>query len=95
MAERDTTDWLTSRGKATVLTLPVAKVLAHVSTVGWYIAPFSQDRFCVGKLTLEKYASRHIVTDEAGQALTFPTIDAAKCFMSEQLGILTPQIYDI
>jgi len=95
MTERDTTDWLTSRGKADVLTVAIAEVLAQVSPLGWYIAPCAQNRFCIGKFTPEKYASRHIVTDEAGQALTFPTIEAAKDFLSEQLGILTPQIFDI
>lgn len=95
MAERDTTDWLTKRGDATVLTLSGAKVLAQMSSVGWYIAPYSHGLFYVGKHTLGKYASRHVIADEAGQAFTFPTIDAAKCFMKEQLEILTPQVFDI
>jgi hypothetical protein len=94
MSEGEVTKWLTSHGTANVLTVPLARDLAHKSLLGWYIAPYSQDRFCVGKLTLEKLASRHIVTDEEGKALAFPTIEAAQSFMKEQLGILAPQVFD-
>jgi len=94
MSEGEVTNWLNSQGKAGTLTLPAAKGLADTSPLGWYIAPHSQNRFCVGKLTLEKLASRHIVTDEEGKALAFPTIEAARTFMRDQLGILTPQIFD-
>jgi hypothetical protein len=94
MSEGEITKWLTSHGKANGFTVPVAKDLAHTSLLGWYIAPHSEDRFCVGKLALEKFASRHIVTDEEGKALVFPTIDAARRFMNEELGILAPQIFD-
>jgi len=94
MRDGEVTNWLNSRGTGSVLTVAAAKDLAHRSPLGWYIAPHSQDRFCVGKLTLEKLASRHMVTDEAGKALAFPTIEAAKRFMKEQLGIVTPQVFD-
>lgn len=94
MPDGDVTNWLNSRGTGSALTLAAARELADRSPLGWYIAPHSQDRYCVGKLTLEKFASRHMVTDEEGRALAFPTIDAAKQFMKEQLGIVTPQVFD-
>jgi len=94
MPDGDVTNWLNSRGMGSALTLAAARDLADRSPLGWYIAPHSHDRYCVGKLTLEKFASRHMVTDEEGRALAFPTIDAAKRFMIEQLGIVTPQVFD-
>jgi len=94
MSEGEVTKWLTSRGNPGALTLPMARDLAHESLLGWYIAPYSHEHFCIGKLTLDKLASRHIVTDEEGKALAFPTIEAARTFMKHQLGILTPQIFE-
>ena len=94
MCEGEITRWLTSRGSRGALTLPMARDLAHESLLGWYIAPYSQNHFCVGKLALDKLASRHVVTDEEGKALAFPTVDAAKTFMKHQLGITTPQIFE-
>lgn len=94
MSKGEVTNWLSSHGTGNALTGALAKELAQISQLGWYIAPHSQDRYCVGKLTLEKFASRRIVTDEEGKALAFPTIEAARTFMKDQLGILTPQIFD-
>jgi hypothetical protein len=94
MSEGEVTQWLTSRGESGAFTLRMARDLAHESLLGWYIAPYSQEHFCIGKLTLDKLASRHIVTDEEGKALVFPTIEAARTFMQHQLGILMPQIFE-
>lgn len=94
MSNGEVTNWLSSHGRANALTVVLAKDLAQISPLGWYIAPYSQGHFCVGKLTLEKLASRHTVTDDEGKALTFPTIAAAKSFMKEELGILIPQIFE-
>ena len=94
MSKGEVTQWLTSKGQCGALTLPMARDLAQRSLLGWYIAPYSQEHFCIGKMTLEKLASRHIVTDEDGKALAFPTIEAARTFMKHQLGILTPQLFE-
>jgi len=94
MAQGDVTKWLTSHGEAEKLTVPLAKNLARELPLGWYVAPYANGRFCVGKLTLEKFASRHIVTDEDEHALTFATIDEAKTFLRDELAVLAPQIYD-
>ena len=95
MSEGEVTKWLTSHGGASTLTVELAKQLARESRVGWYIVPHSHDRFSVGKLTLEKLASRHTITDDEGAPLTFTSVEEAKAFLKNQLGILVPQVFDI
>ncbi len=93
MDEGEVTLWLQEHGRASKLSVELAREFARESHLGWYVAPHSHDRFAIGKLTLAKVSSRHIVTDADGNALTFDTVDNAKQFLQDQLGIDTSQVF--
>lgn len=93
MDEGEVTLWLQERGKAGKLSLELARELARDSHLGWYVAPHGHNRFAIGKLTLAKISSRHIVTDAEGNALTFDTVAEAKRFLQGQFGIDASQVF--
>jgi hypothetical protein len=95
MAEVDITKWLIHRGKKRVLTIDLARQLARESRLGWYIAPHSHRRYVIGKVTLQKVFSRHIVTDDRGKPLSFDTVEAAKAFLRDELGVFVAQVFYI
>lgn len=93
MDEGEVTLWLQEHGKAGKLSLDLARELARESHLGWYVAPHSHNRFTIGKLTLAKISSRHIVTDADGNALTFDTVADAKRFLQDHFGIDASQVF--
>ena len=93
MDEGEVTLWLQEHGRATKLDVDLARRLARESHMGWYIAPHSHNRFAIGKLTLAKISSRHIVTDSAGTPLTFATLLDAKKFLQDEFGIDSSQVF--
>lgn len=93
MDEGEVTLWLQEHGRAGKLNLELAWKLARESHLGWYIAPHSHNRFAIGKLTLAKVSSRHIVTDADGNALTFDSVADAKQFPQDKFGINASQVF--
>lgn len=93
MSEEEITQWLIMRGRKKGLSIELAKQLAAKSRLGWFIAPHSYGRFTIGKITLQKLSSRHIVTDDDGKALTFATVEEAKAFLRDELAILVPHVF--
>ncbi len=93
MDEGEVTLWLQEHGRAGKLNLELAWKLARESHLGWYIAPHSHNRFAIGKLTLAKVSSRHIVTDADGNALTFDSVADAKQFLQDKFGISASQVF--
>jgi hypothetical protein len=94
MAEDTITEWLIRKGRKKDLSIELAKQLASESRLGWYIAPHGHKRYLIGKVTLQKLSSRHIVMDDEGKALTFESIEDAKTFLRDELKILTPQVFN-
>jgi hypothetical protein len=94
MSGDDTTGWLTERGRKGNLTVPLAKQLAAESQRGWYVAHHGHDRFVVGRMTLQKLSSGHIVIDDQGNPLTFASVAQAKAFLRDELEIHSPQVFD-
>ena len=93
MDEGEVTLWLQEHGRAGKLNLELAWKLARESHLGWYIAPHSHNRFAIGKLSLAKVSSRHIVTDADGNALTFDSVADAKQFLQDKFGISASQVF--
>jgi hypothetical protein len=94
MPEESVTQWLVKQGRKKDLSIELAKQLAAESRLGWYIAPHGHRRFVIGKVTLQKLASRHVVTDDDGKPLSFNSVDEAKAFLRDELKILTPQVFN-
>ncbi len=93
MDEGEVTLWLQEHSPAGKLSLELARRLARESLLGWYVAPHSHNRFAIGKLTLAKVSSRHIVTDADGNALTFDSVADAKQFPQDKFGINASQVF--
>ncbi len=86
------TEWLSKRGR-TALNLEAARLLAAESPEQWYVALQGTKGYLIGKMTLQKYSQRHIVVDETGQPLLFPTVEAAVAFLRAQLKIERPHVF--
>ena len=93
MDEGEVTLWLQEHGRAAKLNVDLARQLARESRLGWYVAPHSHNRFAIGKFTLAKVSSRHIVTDAKGNALTFDTVIDAKRFLQSEFGIDASEVF--
>jgi len=94
MAQDEITQWLAKRGRKRDLSIELAKQLAAESRLGWYIAPHGHKRYAIGKITLQRLSTRHMVTDDEGKALAFGSVEEAKAFLREKLGILAPQVFN-
>lgn len=94
MAEDEITQWLIKRGRQKDLSIALAKELAAESRLGWYVAHHGHNRYIIGKVTLQKLSSRHVVTDDNGKPLTFGSVEDAKTFLKNELKILTPHVFD-
>jgi hypothetical protein len=94
MPEDDITQWLLERGGHKNLNVELAKQLAVESKLGWYVAHHGHNRYVIGKATLQKLSSRHVVTDELGKALTFGSIEDAKTFLQDELKIFISHVFD-
>jgi hypothetical protein len=86
------TEWLSKRGR-TALNLEAAKQLAAESRQQWYVALHGTKGYLIGKMTLQKFSQRHIVVDETGQPMLFPTIEGAVAFLRTELKIDQPHIF--
>ena len=86
------TEWLAKRGR-TALNLEAARQLANESREQWYVASHGTKGYIVGKMTLQKFSARHILVDDAGQAMLFPTVAAARAFLLRELAIANPHIF--
>jgi hypothetical protein len=86
------TEWLGRKGRK-ALNLEAARQLAAESPQHWYIAPHGSKGYIVGKMTMQKYSARHILVGENGQAVLFPTIDAATAFVRTDLKIPNPHVF--
>lgn len=93
MSEDEITHWLIKRSPKRNLSINLAKQLAAESRLGWYVAPHGHNRYAIGKITLQKLSTRHIVTDDEGKPLTFASVEEAKTFLRDQLKILAPQVF--
>ena len=94
MAQPDEiTEWMARNGR-TMLDLAAAKQLAAESSQQWYIASHGAKGFLVGKMTMQKYSARHILVDEAGQPMMFPTIESATAFLRSELKIANPHVFN-
>ena len=94
MADDEITQWLLRHGRRKNLDLELARELAAESRLGWYIAHHGHNRYVIGKVTLQKLSSRHVVTDDHGKPLTFGSVEEAKAFLQDNLKILTPHVFD-
>lgn len=93
MKPDEITEWLAKRGRK-ALDLEAAKLLAAEAPQQWYVASHGDKGYLVGKMTMQKYSARHIVVDESGQAMLFPTIEGAKFFLRSNLKIRNPHVFD-
>ena len=87
------TEWLSKTGR-TALNLEAAKLLAAESPQQWYVASHGAKGYLVGKMTMQKYSARHILVDETGQPMLFPTIESATAFLRTELKIAKPHIFN-
>jgi hypothetical protein len=87
------TEWLSRNGRKT-LDVEAAKLLAAESPQQWYVASFGIKGYLVGKMTLQKYSARHILVDESGQTMMFPTIESATAFLRNELKITKPHVFN-
>jgi len=86
--------WLARNGRKT-LTLEAARRFAAESPEHWYVAAHGSKGFLVGKMTMQKYSTRHIFVGENGQAVLFPTIEAATTFLRTELKIPNPHVFSL
>jgi hypothetical protein len=86
------TEWLANRGR-TALNLEAARQLAAESPQQWYVAAQGTRGYLIGKMTLQKYSARHILVDDAGQPLLFPTVEAAMAFLRAELKVDRPHVF--
>ena len=86
------TEWLSKRGR-TALTLDAARQLAAESPLQWYVALHGTKGYLIGKMTLQKFSQRHIVVDETGQPMLFPTVESAVAFLRVELKIERPHVF--
>lgn len=87
------TEWLSSRGRKT-LNLESARQLAAESPQQWYVALHGTKGYIVGKMTLQKFSARHILVDETGQPMLFPTIESAVAFVRAELKVDRPHVFN-
>lgn len=87
------TEWLARQGRK-ALTLEAARQLAAESPAQWYVAACGARGYLVGKMTLQKYSARHILVDDKGEPLLFPTIEAALAFLRADLKIPKPHVFN-
>jgi hypothetical protein len=94
MAIEDTiTEWLHARASKH-LTVALAKELAEESKTGWFISTHGNAEFVVGKIAVVKYTANHIIRRNDGQLLTFHSVEAARIFLSDELKVAAPAIFD-
>lgn len=87
------TEWLAKNGR-NALDLEAAKQLAADSPQQWYVAPHGIRGYLVGKMTMQKYSTRHILVGKDGKAMFFPTIDSAIAFLRTELKISNPHVFN-
>lgn len=87
------TEWLARNGRKT-LNLEAAKRLAAESPQQWYVASHGTKGFMVGKMTMQKFSQRHILVDETGQAMLFPSVESATAFLRTELKIANPHVFN-
>ncbi|OGA25060.1 MAG: hypothetical protein A3I02_11420 [Betaproteobacteria bacterium RIFCSPLOWO2_02_FULL_67_26] len=92
-ATDEITTWLARSGRK-ALDLEAAKQLAAESPQLWYVASYGARGFLVGKMTMQKFSQRHILVDEAGQVVLFPTIEGAKAFLRTELKVADPHVFN-
>ena len=92
MSEDEITQWLVKRGRKKDLSIELAKKLAAESRLGWLIFPHGHKGYAIGKATLKKLSSRHVLTDDDGRVIAFATVDEAKTFLRDELKILAPHL---
>jgi hypothetical protein len=94
MAEPDEiTEWLARKGRH-ALTFEAAKQLAAESPRQWYVASCGTRGYLVGKMTMQKFSARHILVDDGGEPVLFPTIEGALAFLRNELGIPNPHVFN-
>ena len=86
------TDWLAGKGRK-ALDLEAAKELAAESPLYWYVVSHGTKGYVIGKMTMQKFSTRHILVGENGQPVLFPTADAAAAFLRTELKIPNPHIF--
>jgi hypothetical protein len=91
--DNEITEWLSRNGRKT-LTVEAARQLALESPDHWYIASGGGKGFVVGKMTPQKFSQRHIVVDEAGQAMLFSTVESATAFLRVDLKVPRPHVFN-
>ena len=94
MGEDEITQWLVKRGRKKDLSIELAKELATESRLGWFIVPYGQKGFAIGKVNLRKLSSRHVLTEDDGRVITFPSVEEAKTFLRDELKILAPHVFN-
>ena len=94
MSEDEITQWLLKRGRKKDLSIELAKKLATESRLGWLIFPHGHKGYAIGKATLKKLSSRHVLTDDDGRVITFSSVDEAKTFLRDELHILAPHVFN-
>ena len=86
------TEWLANRGR-NALNLEAARQLAAESPQQWYVALHGTKGYIVGKMTMQKYSARHILVDETGQPVLFPTVENAVAFVRSELKVERPHVF--
>jgi len=92
-AADEITEWMVRNGRKT-LTPETAKLLALESPDHWYVAPLGTRGFMVGKMSLQKFSQRHVLVDATGQAMLFPSLEAALVFLRVDLKIASPHVFN-
>ena len=92
-AADEITQWMARNGRK-ALTPETAKLLAVESPDHWYVAPQGTRGFMVGKMSLQKFSQRHVLVDATGQAMVFPSLEAALIFLRVDLKIASPHVFN-
>ena len=87
------TEWLARNGRK-ALDLETAKQLAAESPQLWYVASYGAKGYLVGKMTMQKFSQRHILVDETGQVVLFPTVEGAVAFLRTELKVSNPHVFN-
>jgi len=87
------TEWLARQGR-NALNLEAARQLAAESPGQWYVAACGARGYLVGKMTLQKYSARHILVDQGGEPLLFPTVESALAFLRHDLKVPHPHVFN-
>jgi hypothetical protein len=87
------TQWLAKNGRST-LDAEAARQLAAESQEGWYVASHGANGYIIGKMTMQKFSSRHVLVNETGRPVLFATVESALAYLRIDLKVSSPHVFN-